>query len=84
MMNDFPPRHIVESLKKRYPRFTRVELVSMNDKNAPPEGTQGEVLAVDDIGTIHVAWDTGSLLGVVYGEDKVRIVGKKDNNAEWV
>lgn len=25
---------------------------------------------VDSMGTIHVAWETGSTLGVVYGEDK--------------
>ena len=29
----------------------------------------GTVIAVDDVGTIHVAWDCGSSLGVVYGED---------------
>jgi hypothetical protein len=36
------------------------------------EGCEGTVTSVDDIGTIHVAWDCGSSLGVVYGEDSCR------------
>ena len=36
----FPPRNIVESVKKEYPSGTRVELVSMNDPYRDmPEGT---------------------------------------------
>lgn len=62
-------KRIVDSLKKQYPKGARVELVSMNDLQAPPEGTKGTVICVDDMGTIHVAWDNGSSLGVVYGED---------------
>ena len=34
-----------------------------------PVGTGGTVESVDDTGTIHVAWDTGNHLGIVYGED---------------
>lgn len=34
-------------------------------------GMQGTVKFVDDIGTIHISWDNGSSLGVVYGEDEV-------------
>jgi hypothetical protein len=30
------------------------------------------VLCVDDMATIHVAWDNGSGLGVAYGEDYCR------------
>ena len=29
----------------------------------------GTVVFVDDIGTIHIKWDCGSTLGIVYGED---------------
>ena len=35
-------------------------------------GLKGTVLSVDDIGTIHVAWDNGSSLGVVYGVDVIK------------
>ena len=65
----------VKVLKRRYPAGTRVELISMDDRYAPPEGTQGTVTHVDDIGTIHVNWDNGSCLGVIYGEDFVKVVG---------
>ena len=36
---------------------------------------QGTVIDVDDIGTIHILWDSGSTLGVVYGEDSSRKIG---------
>ena len=49
----------------------------MDDIQAPPIGTLGTVKHVDDIGTIHVSWDTGSGLGVVFGEDIVRILKSK-------
>jgi len=44
----------------------------MDDEFAPPAGTKGTVVHVDDIGTIHIAWETGSTLGVVPGVDMVR------------
>jgi hypothetical protein len=43
----------------------------MEDMQAPPAGCMGTVRMVDDIGTIHVSWDNGSSLGVVYGEDEI-------------
>jgi len=48
-----------------YPAGTRVELVQMNDAQAPPPGTKGTVTGVDAVGTIHVRWDNGSTLGIV-------------------
>ena len=67
----------LEKLMKKYPEGTRVELISMNDVQAPPKGTLGTVFYVDDIGTIHVRWDNGKSLGVVYGEDECRVVSEK-------
>lgn len=75
-MNGFPSREIVENLRKRYPAGTRVELVKMDDVQAPPVGTRGTVTYVDDIGSIAVDWDNGSGLNVAYGEDVVKIVEK--------
>lgn len=69
-----PSRVIVEMLRKQYPKGTRVELLDMDDRQAPPIGTLGTVNGVDDIGSIMVSWDNGSSLSVVYGEDSVRIV----------
>lgn len=69
----FPPRKIVEQVKKNYPSGTRVELVQMNDPYRHFEpGLKGTVNCVDDTGTIHVNWDNGSHLGLVYGEDSCR------------
>ena len=61
-------------LKERYPAGCRVELTHMNDpyNTTLLPGAQGTVVGVDDIGTIHVRWDCGSSLGVVYGEDSCR------------
>lgn len=61
-------------LREIYPVGSRVELVHMSDpyNYRLTEGSQGTVVAVDDIGTIHVRWDCGSALGVVYGEDVCR------------
>ena len=69
-------RDALQALRERYPKGTRVELVQMDDPEAPPIGTKGTVIGVDDIGSIMVAWDTGSGLNVAYGVDvcrKVRI-----------
>jgi hypothetical protein len=35
-------------------------------------GATGTVSFVDDIGTVHVNWDCGSSLGVVFGEDEIK------------
>lgn len=70
----FPSREIVEEIRKRYPKGSRVALVFMDDTQAPPVGTLGTILGVDDIGSLLVEWDNGSHLNVIYGEDKVRIV----------
>ena len=67
---------IVKKLKEEYPKGTRVELLKMNDPYRHiPIGTQGTVLSVDDMATVHVNWDCGSSLGVIYKEDKIKIVG---------
>jgi hypothetical protein len=73
MMNDFPSRAVVESLRRQYPAGTQVELTSMDDpytKLRP--GDRGTVIAVDDIGSVHIQWDNGSTLGAAYGADVIR------------
>ena len=71
----YPSKAVVEVLRRQYPIGTRVELVRMDDPQAPPIGTKGTVLGVDDIGSIMVAWDSGGSLNVVYGEDICRKIG---------
>jgi hypothetical protein len=69
MSNRFPSRETVERIRAQYPVGCRVELIKMDDIQAPPIGTKGTVTGVDDIGSIMVSWDNGSSLHVVYGED---------------
>lgn len=68
----FPDARIVAGIKERFPVGTRVELVFMDDMHAPPVGTKGTVRWVDDIGTVHVDWDNGSMLGAAWGADVIR------------
>lgn len=67
-------REALQALRERFPKSTRVELVKMDDPQAPPIGTKGTVLGVDDIGSIMVVWDNGCGLSVAYGEDVCRKV----------
>ena len=39
----FPSKDIVEKVRAEYPIGTRVELVKMDDVQAPPVGTKGTV-----------------------------------------
>lgn len=77
MNNRFPSREVVESLRKRYPIGCRVELVHMEDPQAPPVGTQGTVRGVDDIGSVMVDWDNGCGLNVAFDADECRNVDEK-------
>lgn len=72
MSNRFPSRETVERIRAQYPIGCRVELIEMDDIQAPPIGTKGTVTGVDDIGSIMVSWDNGSTLHIVYGEDICR------------
>ena len=60
---------IIEMLRRDYPAGTRVVLRRMDDPQAPPIGTKGTVIGVDDIGSLLVKWDNGSGLNVAYGAD---------------
>ena len=66
----FPKKEIVERIRKEYPKGTRVMLVNIDDTQAPPLGTKGTVIGVDDTASIMVAWDNGSSLNVIYNVDK--------------
>lgn len=67
---------ILASLRERFPQGTRVELLRMDDLQAPPAGTMGTVIWVDDSGSIMVRWDSGGSLNVLYGVDECRKVGE--------
>ena len=70
----FPSERVIQLLRECFPKGSRVELTHMDDpyNRTLQEGCLGTVVGVDDAGTIHVSWDCGSSLGVVYGEDSCR------------
>lgn len=56
---------------------TRIRLTNTSDPYTTlTPGDEGTVELVDDAGTIHVTWDTGSRLGLVPGEDTYQILGQ--------
>ena len=67
-------KEALQALRECFPKGTRVELVQMDDPQAPPIGTKGTVRGIDDIGSIMVSWDNGCGLNVAYGEDICRKV----------
>lgn len=82
-MYGFPSDEIVKRLKEEYPQGTRVALVNMDDPYSKLQpGDRGTVKGVDDAGTIHVAWDCGSGLGIAYGEDSCRKLTEKELSEE--
>jgi len=74
----FPNKETVEQIRRMYPAGTRVELLAMDDVQAPSVGTKGTVLGVDDTGSLLMKWDNGSGLNVVWQQDRVRKVGDPD------
>lgn len=70
----YPSDSVIASLKDKYKPGKRIHLIHMDDEQAPPDGTDGTVTCVDDAGTIHVKWDTGSSLGLIYGADKFQLL----------
>lgn len=63
---------LLAALRNKYLQGSRVELLKMDDPQAPPIGTHGTVLGVDDTGSILVSWDSGSSLNVLFGVDRIR------------
>ena len=72
--NQSPTPEQIAQVRIQYPKGARIELVWMDDPQAPIIGTTGTVIGVDDIGSIMVTWDNGSHLNVAYGEDIIRLL----------
>lgn len=62
----FPSKDIVEKVRAEYPIGTRVELVKMDDVQAPPVGTKGTVRGVDDTASLLVDLDNGCVPVVIW------------------
>ena len=74
----YPNKEKIEMLRKLYPAGTKVELLAMDDQQAPPVGTIGEVIAVDDMGHLVMQWQNGSGLNLIPGVDSFRKVGETE------
>lgn len=64
----------MKMMKLIYLPGMRVKLLKMDDIQAPPKGTLGTVIGVDDIASVMVCWENGSRLNVVLGEDMIEII----------
>lgn len=72
----------IKQIKEMYPKGTEIELIYMEDTQAVPPGTRGIIDMVDDIGTIHMHWETGSSLGLIVGEDQFKVIKKANPDLE--
>ena len=68
----------VRKIKETYLPGMRIRLLKMDDLQAPSVGTEGTIQGVDDIGSIMVAWDTGSSLNIVLDEDEIEIISESN------
>lgn len=60
-----PNKKMLAMLRNAFPKGMRVKLLSMDDPQAPPAGTEGTIIGVDDMGSILVHWDNGSSLSII-------------------
>ena len=75
MGNTFPSREVIKSLREKYPEGTKIRLIQMENDPQPIEvGTKGVIDNIDDGGIMHVKWDNGRSLGLVYGVDKFQVI----------
>lgn len=76
-----PSSDVLDYLRREYPKGTRIKLISMDDPYSKLQpGTLGTVDFVDDMGTMHTNWDSGSRLGIVYMEDSIEKVAMEEND----
>ena len=59
------PSEEVEKIKKLFP---------MDDSQAVPSGTLGTVDHIDDDGQLHMKWDNGRTLALIYGVDQFETI----------
>ena len=71
-------------LKQMYPKGCRVVLEYMEDEpyTKLEPGDLGTVQFIDDSGSIHVSWDRGSSLGLVYRVDRCTCLMTKEQMDE--
>ncbi len=70
-------KEFIGNMKIWYPQGTKIIVDQMGDDPNPiPKGTKGEVLSVDDMGTVHCRFENGRQLGLIPGEDIFHILNE--------
>ena len=65
----------VAQIREQYKPGTKVRFVFTDDPYCTLRaGEQGTVESVDDMGTVHIRWQSGSGLGMIPGTDEFDIV----------
>lgn len=73
-MSSRPTQREIERNRALYHAGMRIELIRIDDVQAPPAGTHGTITAVDDVGDLIVAWDNGGGLKLIPGVDEFRVL----------
>lgn len=69
----------VKLMRKHYKEGSRVKLIFMDDPYTHLSyGDKGTVTHVDDIGQIHVNWDSGSSLALNFEEDNFITIDEEE------
>ena len=61
----------------------KIRIIRMDDNNGSDvqarmlDGKVVTISFIDDIGQIHVRWENGSGLALIYGEDRFKVVERK-------
>lgn len=72
-----PSKEQINTLRESYPQGARIMLTrDMEDPFVPHrQGEKATVMSVDDLGDIHVRWDSGDSLAILPGIDSFKIIG---------
>lgn len=61
----------------------RVRMIHMDDEIPVDEGLEGTIEKIDDLGTLHVRWDDGRLLGVIPNEDNYELLPSNEEQIDF-
>ena len=61
----------------------RVRMIHMDDERPVDEGLEGTIEKIDDLGTLHVKWDDGRLLGVIPNEDDYELLPSNEEQIDF-